>query len=168
MMKSLNSTPTGSSSSRPKFGSQGLADRAFNAASAENNLINSDLAHRVKLNLDLQHLWTDLSVHRMPALSPESFKFLDAEELVFVLGRPTDRLYATDLYDADGLPSHEWILPVRTESNWSIRRWVSVFESLEAFTNESIKRILMAMYTDDSTVVYYFVHNGLIKPRKNG
>ncbi|KAK7207223.1 Sen15 protein-domain-containing protein [Myxozyma melibiosi] len=167
---SFRTSPThvGSSKSRPMYGSRGLADRAYNAANPQNNLINSDLAHRVKRNLDLQHLWTELSIHRVPVLAPDAFEFLDGGELVFVLGRPADRLYATDEYDEDGLPVHEWILPVRTESTWSIQRTVAVFESLEAYTRAPVKRVLMGMYTDDSTVVYYFVHKGLIKPRKHG
>ncbi|KAK9360039.1 Sen15 protein-domain-containing protein [Lipomyces starkeyi] len=156
-----------STKSRPTFGSDVLRDRAYSAANPRNNLTNSDIAYRVKQNLDLHHLWTDLSIHRVNVVSPESFPVLDDGQIVLVLGRPPDKLYSTDSYDEDGSPKDEWVLPVRTEAKWSLKRWVGVFESITAYQGLAPDRILMAMYTEDSTVVYYFVHWGLIRPRKN-
>ncbi|KAK9319539.1 Sen15 protein-domain-containing protein [Lipomyces orientalis] len=165
--RSTASATSASTKSRPSFGSDVVKDRAYNAANPRNNLINSDIAYRVKQNLDLHHLWTDLSIHRVEVVSPEAFPLLDDGQIVLVLGRPPDKLYSSDSYDQDGSPKEEWILPVRTESKWSLKRWVSVFESLAAYQGVRPDRMLMAMYTEDSTVVYYFVHWGLINPRKN-
>ncbi|KAK9366809.1 Sen15 protein-domain-containing protein [Lipomyces kononenkoae] len=156
-----------SEQSRPTFGSDDLRDKAYNAANPQNNLANSDIACRVKRNLDLHHLWTDLSIHRVDVVTRESLPLLNDGQVVLVRGRPPDKLYSTDSYDEHDSPKQEWILPVRTESKWSVKRWVSVFESIAAYQGLAPERILMAMYTDDSTVVYYFVHWGLIKPRKN-
>ncbi|KAK9448338.1 tRNA-splicing endonuclease subunit Sen15 [Limtongia smithiae] len=144
-----------------------MPDRALNAADVHNSLTNSDLGHRVKLNLDLHHLWTNLSLHRVYVLNSDAFQFLDDGNIVFVQGQPPDKLYATDSTEEDGVQPMEWVLPVRTESTWSLRKWVAVFESLEAYQQSPVKRILMGLYTEDSTVVYYFVHNSLIKPRRN-
>ncbi|KAK9236265.1 Sen15 protein-domain-containing protein [Lipomyces kononenkoae] len=152
---------------RPTFDSDDFRDKAYNAANPRNNLANSDIACRVKRNLDLHHLWMDLSIHRVNLVTKESIPFLDDGQIVLVLGRPPDKLYSTDSYDEDDSPKQEWVLPVRTESKWSAKRWVSVFESLADYHGKAPERILMAMYTDDSTVVYYFIHWGLIKPRKN-
>jgi len=34
-------------------------------------------------------------------------------------------------------------------------------------TTKRHKRILLAIVDDDSTVAYYFLHDGLVKPRQN-
>ena len=35
------------------------------------------------------------------------------------------------------------------------------------WSGKEIKRVLLAAVDDDSTVVYYIVHDGLVKPRQN-
>ncbi|KAK9477120.1 Sen15 protein-domain-containing protein [Lipomyces japonicus] len=156
------------------------SDRAFNASLPSNNHINADLSSRVKQNLDLHHLWTELAVHQIPLsqhqhqhhdeitqqLSTES-SWLTHDKLHIISGRPPQRLYGTDVQDANGKFAIEWVLPARTESKWSLSKWHAVFAAVESFTDQKLDRVLMAMHTEDSTVVYYFVHAGLIKPRKN-
>ncbi|KAF8458361.1 tRNA-splicing endonuclease subunit Sen15 [Terfezia claveryi] len=39
--------------------------------------------------------------------------------------------------------------------------------SLEAGTEKRKKRLVMGMVSGDSTVVYYIVHDGIVKPRQN-
>lgn len=39
--------------------------------------------------------------------------------------------------------------------------------SLEAGTKKRKKRLVMGMVSSDSTVVYYIVHDGIVKPRQN-
>lgn len=73
------------------------------------------------------------------------------------------------------------------EGGWSLERLSGVFDALpEAYRGwlgevlspgaeggkgveelDGKKRVLLAVVEDDSTVVFYWVHNGLVKPRQN-
>lgn len=87
----------------------------------------------------------------------------------------------------------EWVLPSHIREKWSLRRFGEVFDRIgvvppkhEAETgiweddghgeevegeerNEwrKTKRVVLATLDDDSTVVYYIVHDGIVKPRQN-
>ncbi len=94
-------------------------------------------------------------------------------------------------------PEFEWVLPVHLAETPSVGLFASVFDSigalppgaLEGADRESddgsegsdddttkwkqwrgekrAKRLLLAVVQDDSTVVYYFMHDGIVKPRQN-
>lgn len=87
----------------------------------------------------------------------------------------------------------EWVLPTHLREKWSLRRFGEVFdrislvpqaeggegifeeqadgeaEDVKETSNEwrTTKRLLLATLDDDSTVVYYIVHDGIVKPRQN-
>jgi len=88
----------------------------------------------------------------------------------------------------------EWVLPSHLREKWSLRRFGEVFDRVEvvpgASDGEEIfeddhqdeddeetkvnkwrtsqpKRLLLATLDDDSTVVYYVIHDGIVKPRQN-
>lgn len=90
----------------------------------------------------------------------------------------------------------EWVLPSHLREKWTLRRLASVFDGInvgepaesegeELFEDEDEeerearageenewrvrmpKRLLLATLDDDSTVVYYIVHDGVVKPRQN-
>ena len=88
----------------------------------------------------------------------------------------------------------EWVLPTRLREKWSLRRFGEVFDGIseepaasnpdetqgeeEAMPMQTLvkvkhgkrrggKRLLLATVGDDSTVVYYIVHDGIVKPRQN-
>ena len=89
----------------------------------------------------------------------------------------------------------EWVLPCHLREKWSLRRMaedfdavgvvppgfeeepgVQVEESEGEFRKEAKgqgkkrrggKRILVGIVGDDSTIVYYIVHDGTVKPRQN-
>lgn len=85
----------------------------------------------------------------------------------------------------------EWVLPTHLSEKWSLRRFAEVFDSIEAVPDgkedldedgkeEELnevgkhwrgmtrqKRVLLATLHDDSTVVYYIMHDGIVKPRQN-
>ncbi|ANB15703.1 hypothetical protein AWJ20_3342 [Sugiyamaella lignohabitans] len=110
---------------------------------------------RVAENLVHQHLWTNL----------KSLNIRAAESnIVICTGVPPAKLHPDD-YEI----SEEYVLPVRTEQNWTVHQWACVFDGIKEATNAeaSPRRVVMAMVTEDSTIVYYFVNNGLIRPRKN-
>jgi tRNA-splicing endonuclease subunit Sen15 len=68
----------------------------------------------------------------------------------------------------------EWVLPVDLREKWSPRKMAEVFDSMpvgnwgvDAKGQLRKKRVLLAVVAEDSTVVYYFVHDGVVKPRQN-
>lgn len=91
----------------------------------------------------------------------------------------------------------EWVLPTHLREKWSLRRFAAVFDAVgdvpEALEESALdaeveqengekgqesgdgvakkrrgeKRVLLAAVNDDSTIVYYIVHDGIVKPRQN-
>ncbi|KAJ4320882.1 hypothetical protein N0V94_003181 [Neodidymelliopsis sp. IMI 364377] len=78
-------------------------------------------------------------------------------------------------------PEREWVLPTRLNEQWTLRRLAEVFDDIsmippqfsataqEAPANpwRKTKRVVLATVDTDSTVVYYIVHDGVVKPRQN-
>ncbi|OQO00853.1 hypothetical protein B0A48_13540 [Cryoendolithus antarcticus] len=87
-------------------------------------------------------------------------------------------------------PEREWVLPTHLREKWSLRRFGEVFDKVSlvptadggkdlfgeqvngymanghAKVNEwrTTRRVLLATLDDDSTIVYYIVHDGIVKP----
>lgn len=76
----------------------------------------------------------------------------------------------------------EWVLPTHLGEKWSLRKFAELFDGVEEEPPEDDgglvrkevkgkrrggKRVLLATLGDDSTVVYYIVHDGIVKPRQN-
>ncbi|QIW95591.1 hypothetical protein AMS68_001109 [Peltaster fructicola] len=86
----------------------------------------------------------------------------------------------------------EWVMPSHLRERWSLRRFGETFDAVSIVpspadgtivdfdaqskspTHQDVdnpwrtsKRFLLATLDDDSTVVYYIVHDGLVKPRQN-
>ena len=91
----------------------------------------------------------------------------------------------------------EWVLPSHLREKWSLRRFGEVFDRIDAvplkddgkvlfgelagdeaernidseeknqWRLDKPKRLVLATLDDDSTVVYYIVHDGIVKPRQN-
>jgi tRNA-splicing endonuclease subunit Sen15 len=81
-------------------------------------------------------------------------------------------------------PEREWILPTRLSEKWTLRRLAEVFDGISLMPPEpeageqeqhgkkdnewrKTKRIVLATVDTDSTVVYYIVQDGVVKPRQN-
>jgi tRNA-splicing endonuclease subunit Sen15, fungi type len=85
-------------------------------------------------------------------------------------------------------PEFEWVLPTHLREKWSLKRFAVVFDGISLVPPDgdgedgklpnwkvglspnkwrTIKRVLLATLSDDSTVVYYICHEGLVKPRQN-
>lgn len=92
------------------------------------------------------------------------------------------------------LPELEWVLPSHWEEKWSLAKFAAVFDALatvppsagspgkgkeeaEEDVTQTVghewrganrqKRLLLATAHDDSTVTYYIMHDGIVKPRQN-
>ena len=71
----------------------------------------------------------------------------------------------------------EWVLPTHLREKWTLKGFAGVFDGLGegelgeigGFDENSrgAKRILLAVVGDDSTIVYYIMHDGIVKPRQN-
>ncbi|CAK7224627.1 hypothetical protein SCUCBS95973_005585 [Sporothrix curviconia] len=89
-------------------------------------------------------------------------------------------------------PEREWIMPVHLVETPTVSQLAAVFDSITAIpppaegecaaktddnSNDAQwrawrgprrgKRLLLAVVQDDSSVTYYFMHNGIVKPRQN-
>jgi tRNA-splicing endonuclease subunit Sen15 len=85
--------------------------------------------------------------------------------------------------DVKAEPEREWVLPTRLNEQWTLRRLAGVFDAIDmvpaapeaatatqdSATNpwRTTKRVVLATVDTDSTVVYYIVHDGVVKPRQN-
>ncbi|KAI0398809.1 tRNA-splicing endonuclease subunit Sen15 [Xylaria palmicola] len=135
------------------------------------------LADRVLDNLKHQHDWTELRVQtHSPANSVPLMRPM-------ISGLPPRRLYvhpddqiamvkSSAVPDGKFLdtPEIEWVLPTHIAEKWTLRAFASVFDSLPAQLSahpERPKRIVLATIHDDSTIVYYLLHDGIVKPRQN-
>jgi tRNA-splicing endonuclease subunit Sen15 len=83
-------------------------------------------------------------------------------------------------------PQREWVLPAHLREEWTLRRLAGVFAGIGPVPPRSgssgedahaadddetkwraTKRVLLAAIQSDSTIVYYVVHDGVVKPRTN-
>ncbi|KAB8297077.1 hypothetical protein EYC80_002466 [Monilinia laxa] len=153
------------------------------------------LATTILQNLQLQHDWTSLTLHThspitslplpRPLISglPPHRAYIHPDEQVEILKAEHDT--GESIIQ---LPEREWILPTHLEEKWSLARFAEVFDAVGTVPEgesaegteegENIvgakwqgenrqKRILLATLHDDSTVVYYIMHDGIVKPRQN-
>ena len=86
------------------------------------------------------------------------------------------------LKDQDVPIAREWVLATHLEETWSIKKLANIFDALDSESQTVLehvdhekraggrsraKRVLLAILGDDSTVVFYIVHDGIVKPRQN-
>lgn len=154
-----------------------------------------NLAAQILHNLQYQHLWTDLRIHHYsftakerkplprPLISglPPQRLYIHPDEQIALL-QAQKEIGGTGLGEV--LPQREFVCPTHLRERWSLRRFGEVFDELtmeppevegddedegkqEADKWRTTKRFLLATLDDDSTVVYYIVHDGIVKPRQN-
>lgn len=153
------------------------------------------LALQIKHNLQHQHLWTDLQIHTHSASSttplprplisglPPTRLYIHPDEQMALL-QAQKKSGGTGLGEVES--EREWVLPSHIREKWSLRRFGEVFDRIgvvppgyageqgedeedEEKSNpwRTTKRVVLATLDDDSTVVYYIVHDGIVKPRQN-
>lgn len=153
------------------------------------------LATTILQNLQLQHDWTSLTLHTHSPLTslplprplisglPPRRAYIHPDEQVEILKAEHDTGESIAQF-----PEREWILPTHLEEKWSLARFAEVFDAVGTVPEgkgakgreegEDVvgakwqgenrqKRILLATLHDDSTVVYYIMHDGIVKPRQN-
>lgn len=154
-----------------------------------------NLALSITHNLQYHHDWISLSVHTHSSLTnsplprpvisglPPRRAYIHPDEQAEILkaehsaGRSIQQV-----------PEREWVLPTHLQEKWSLAKFADVFDALDTVPpagEESLaeeeaeavgqqwrgrsrqKRLLLATLHDDSTVVYYIIHDGIVKPRQN-
>ncbi|EGW34976.1 uncharacterized protein SPAPADRAFT_58100 [Spathaspora passalidarum NRRL Y-27907] len=109
----------------------------------------STLAEQVKINLTHYNQWSDVVIHAV------------SNELFAISGKPPQKLDDKEI-------DVEWIVP-KTNSNSKlsvdeINQW---FKRIAEIHGNPPQRIAIAVVNDDGTIVYYFIHEGIVKPRQN-
>ncbi|KAL9012501.1 MAG: hypothetical protein Q9173_002733 [Seirophora scorigena] len=151
------------------------------------------LAAQVLHNLQHQHDWTSLRLH---ALSPIDSRPLPKPIVsglpphrIYVHPDEQIEMLKQDVLEKDVLVEREWVLPTHLREQWSLRKFADAFDGLTEVPTVALedsggnqaggtglkqtksrrggKRLLLATVGDDSTVVYYIVHDGIVKPRQN-
>ena len=151
------------------------------------------LALQVMYDLQHQHDWSSLDIHS-PASTSASHAATLLRPLIS--GIPAHHVYIHPDDQVDILKQgltekqvpvdREWVLPTHLREKWTLRRFAEVFDAIDetpsgaqarsAATDDQNqyqrarkrgKRLLMAVVNDDSTIVYYIIHDGIVKPRQN-
>lgn len=150
------------------------------------------LAQTVVYNLENQHDWTKLQTHRMPGLSRPLISGLPPRRLYVHPDEQIEIIMAEKNREEriPQPPEFEWVLPIHLAEKLSIKAFAEVFDAIDAIPpsdnpqeatslededahwkqwrgSKRGKRILLATVQDDSTVVYYLMHDGIVKPRQN-
>lgn len=106
-------------------------------------------AQHVKTNLIHYNLWTTVSTHTTGVLT-------------LLSGKPPQKLNINDQEN-----QLEWVMPIKYNIDITISQINSWFESIEILCSSRPKRVTVGIINDDGTIVYYFIHDGVVKPRQN-
>ncbi|KFY52550.1 hypothetical protein V496_08364 [Pseudogymnoascus sp. VKM F-4515 (FW-2607)] len=152
------------------------------------------LAATVLYNLQYQHEWTELSIQTKSTITgtvlprplvtgiPPTRAYVHPDEQAEILKAEHKTGQAIPLS-----PEPEWVLPTHINEKWSLKKFAEVFDAIDTVPpgstdaleqdNDEVgakwrgknrqKRLLLSTLHDDSTVVYYIVHDGIVKPRQN-
>lgn len=144
-------------------------------------------------NLRDQLDWTLLEVHPVPSKDKRapSRQFISGLPPRRIYMHPDEQVQALRIEQDGGSrppqpPEFEWILPVFLVDKWSLSDFAAVFDSIATLPRPDIpgeavqghpcaewrgarrqKRIILAAVHSDSTVTYYLIHDGIVKPRQN-
>jgi tRNA-splicing endonuclease subunit Sen15 len=153
-----------------------------------------NLATTILHDLQFQHEWTSLTIHTHSTLTslllprliisglPPRRAYIHPDEQVEILKAEHKTGEKIEM-----LPEREWVLPTQIQEKWSVKGFTEVFDALDTVPNPADgkeeeddnevgsqwrgknrqKRLMLATVHDDSTVVYYIMHDGIVKPRQN-
>lgn len=127
-----------------------------------------NVAASVMKNLQDQHDWTELEYIYTRVSGRALVKGLPTKLLYL---HPDDQISALAQEQATGErvrrdATPEYVLPVHLSEKWSLADFAAVFDALESSGTRE-KRIVLATLHNDSTVVYYIMQEGMVKPRQN-
>jgi tRNA-splicing endonuclease subunit Sen15 len=142
------------------------------------------LAAQIQHNLEYQHRWTNLKLHKISSITGNKFPrplisglppkriYVNPDEQIDILRREVKNESNSTSQELD--PEYEWVLPTHINEEWSLKSLAEIFELVEHIPGQptptkwrQIKRVLMGILQNDSAIVYYFSHDGIVKPRQN-
>ncbi|KAL7924976.1 tRNA-splicing endonuclease subunit Sen15 [Trichoderma austrokoningii] len=128
----------------------------------------ADVASAVFQNLQDQHQWASLEILSIPGLPRPMIRGLPPRLLYL---HPDDQISALAYEKSAGTRAQhdaefEWVLAVHLSEKWTLSNFAAVIDALPD-ARKGAKRIVLAALHNDSTVVYYIVQEGMIKPRQN-
>ena len=126
------------------------------------------LAAAVKKNLEDEHGWRMVHVHErtlacgrpiLSGLPPKRLYIHPTDQVAMIhSARPPESLE----------PQLESVIPLHVLEKASVASFAAIFDSIPSSSALARpKRAVIAIVQDDSTVVYYIIHDGLVKPRQN-
>lgn len=148
------------------------------------------LAKVVRNNLENQQDWKHVTSHAEPSQPRPLLSGLPPRRMYI---HPDEQIDIIKAEKALGEtvpqePDYEWVLPIHISEKPTLRAFAAVFDALDALPPATRlaeaegdaapdwrkwrgswrgKRVLLATVHDDSTVVYYMMHDGIVKPRQN-
>lgn len=137
------------------------------ASSREPSAIDK-VAFTVMHNLEHQHDWRALELCHDSNQPRPLIRGFPPSRLYL---HPDDQVAALEREKATGLKVHlepemESVLAVHLSEKLSLATFASVFDAVRERRPQP-KRIVLAVLHNDSTVVYYLMHEGMVKPRQN-
>ena len=157
--------------------------------------VQQDLINVVQNNLVHEKDWSKLQTHADPHMPRMMLCGLPPRRLYVHPDEQIEIIKAeASLIDEQSIPQPpelEWVLPLHIREALSVRKWAAIFDSIETLPPGAAaaeaavddggempewkkwrsvkrhKRLLVAVVQDDSTIVYYIVHDGIVKPRQN-
>ncbi|CCH44864.1 tRNA-splicing endonuclease subunit [Wickerhamomyces ciferrii] len=103
------------------------------------------LVDQVQQNLLFQQLWTQVTPIKL-------------SNITILQGFPKEKLISDDETNLN----KEFVLPIKLKDEITPNMLDQVFKELQG-----VKRLVLGIVNDDGTVVYYIVHDGVYKPKKN-
>lgn len=150
------------------------------------------LAEAIRYSLEHQHDWTELRIHHIPGLVRPLISGLPPRRLYVHPDEQIEIIMAEKNREEPipQPPEFEWVLPTHLVEKMSIKAFAEAFDAISPVPptdnpQESTdlededaqwkqwrgpkrgKRILLATVQDDSSVTYYVMHDGIVKPRQN-
>ncbi|TVY27788.1 putative tRNA-splicing endonuclease subunit tsp-1 [Lachnellula hyalina] len=152
------------------------------------------LATQILHDLQHQHDWTFLTIHKRSTLTanPLPRPIISGLPPRRAYIHPDEQIEILKAEHESGVsikhePEREWVLPSQIQETWSLAKFTAVFDALDTVPpgdsgkedegERSVgwkwqgknrqKRLLLGTVHDDSTVVYYIMHDGIVKPRQN-
>ncbi|KAL8653155.1 MAG: hypothetical protein Q9210_002276 [Variospora velana] len=152
------------------------------------------LAAQILHNLQHQHDWSSLQLHTQSPIDnrplPKPIVSGLPPHRIYVHPDEQIEMLKQKVQEIDIPAEREWVLPTHLREKWSLRKFADVFDALTEVPKTALeasggkqqadgigleqtksrrggKRLLLATVGDDSTVVYYIVHDGIVKPRQN-
>jgi tRNA-splicing endonuclease subunit Sen15 len=145
----------------------------------------SEVREAVLENLKYQHSWTELEV----ATTETPHQLISGLPPHRIYIHPDEQVEALEIQRRTGQrprqeAEYEWVLPLHVDETVSICTLASIFDSITTHPRDVPavplatgmsdwtgarrgKRILVAVVHSDSTIVYYVMHDGMVKPRQN-